>query len=352
MLLRELSRAAVALMVTVVALPSPAANPSQTNAGDISHGRYLTIIGGCNDCHTEGYAESGGKVPQKDWLQGSVLGHRGPWGTTYAVNLRAKLATMSEAEWITYAQTLKTRPPMPWVHVEPMVDRRLARAVSVCPGPRPGRCVGTRLPRAGQGAQAAVRRLETATATEVRGASAAHNYVFDSRRAVTAGGRRHIDGGHDERHAAQGRLLLRRHSEHARARAKIMAGLAAAGVNLLAFSGFPNGRRTQLDLMPEDSAKLKSAAKAMGLKLSARKTGFLFAGDDRVGAMTGILDKLAAARINVTAIDAVGSGDGPLRRDLLGEAGERGQGRKAARREVARAGIARRSRTGVNPSPG
>jgi len=114
MLLRELSRAAVALMVTVVALPSPAANPSQTNAGDISHGRYLTIIGGCNDCHTEGYAESGGKVPQKDWLQGSVLGHRGPWGTTYAVNLRAKLATMSEAEWITYAQTLKTRPPMPW----------------------------------------------------------------------------------------------------------------------------------------------------------------------------------------------------------------------------------------------
>jgi hypothetical protein len=38
--------------------------------------------------------------------------------------------------------------------------------------------------------------------------------------------------------------------------AKIMAGLAAAGVNLLAFSGFPNGRRAQLDLMPADSAKL------------------------------------------------------------------------------------------------
>jgi hypothetical protein len=92
--------------------------------------------------------------------------------------------------------------------------------------------------------------------------------------------------------------------------AKIMAGLAAAGVNLLAFSGFPSGRRAQLDLMPEDSAKLKSAAKAMGLKLSARKTCFLFGGDDRVGAMTGILDRLAAARINVTAIDAVTSGGG------------------------------------------
>ena len=92
--------------------------------------------------------------------------------------------------------------------------------------------------------------------------------------------------------------------------AKIMTALADAGVNLLAFSGFPSGRRAQLDLMPEDAAKLKSAAKAMGLKLSARKTGFLFQGDDRVGAMTGILNKLAAAKINVTAIDAVGSGGG------------------------------------------
>jgi mono/diheme cytochrome c family protein len=114
MLLRQIQRGAAALIVTAVALPAMAANPSQTNAGDISHGRYLTIIGGCNDCHTEGYAESGGKVPQKAWLQGSVVGFRGPWGTTYAANLRTKLAAMSEAEWIAYAQTLKARPPMPW----------------------------------------------------------------------------------------------------------------------------------------------------------------------------------------------------------------------------------------------
>ena len=92
--------------------------------------------------------------------------------------------------------------------------------------------------------------------------------------------------------------------------AKIMAGTRAAGVNLLAFSGFPNGRRAQLDLDAGGFGEIKSAAKAMGLKMSAKKTGFLFAGDDRVGAMTGILDKLAAAKINVTAIDAVASGDG------------------------------------------
>jgi len=92
--------------------------------------------------------------------------------------------------------------------------------------------------------------------------------------------------------------------------AKVMAGLAAAGVNLLAFSGFPAGRRAQLDLVPEDSAKLKRAAKKLGLKLSAKKTGFLVTGDDRVGALTGILAALAAAKINVTAVDAVSGGKG------------------------------------------
>jgi hypothetical protein len=92
--------------------------------------------------------------------------------------------------------------------------------------------------------------------------------------------------------------------------AKILADLAAAGVNLLAFSGFPSGRRAQLDLIPEDSAALKRAAKKLGLDLSARKTGFLYQGDDRVGAMTGVLGTLAKGRVNVTAVDAVASGKG------------------------------------------
>ena len=92
--------------------------------------------------------------------------------------------------------------------------------------------------------------------------------------------------------------------------AKIMAGLAAAGINLLAFSAFPSGRKAQLDLMPEDSASFKRAAKQLGLELSAKKTGFLFQGDDRVGAFAPMLDKLAAAKINVVAIDAVTSGEG------------------------------------------
>ena len=90
----------------------------------------------------------------------------------------------------------------------------------------------------------------------------------------------------------------------------ILAALAAEGVNLLAFSGFPSGKRAQLDLVPEDSAALKRAAKKLKLKLSVRKSGFLVQGDDRVGAMTGVLDALAKAKISVTACDAVSAGDG------------------------------------------
>ena len=91
---------------------------------------------------------------------------------------------------------------------------------------------------------------------------------------------------------------------------QILTGLAEEGVNLLAFSGFPSGRRAQLDLVPEDSAKLKQAARKLKIKLSPRKTGFLVQGEDRVGAMTGILEALAKAKINVTACDAVSAGEG------------------------------------------
>jgi hypothetical protein len=92
--------------------------------------------------------------------------------------------------------------------------------------------------------------------------------------------------------------------------AKILDNLREAGVNLLAFSGFPSGRKVQLDFVPEDSAKLRAVVRKMKLKLSAKKSGFLLRGDDRPGALVEILEKLADAKISVTAMDAVTSGDG------------------------------------------
>ena len=92
--------------------------------------------------------------------------------------------------------------------------------------------------------------------------------------------------------------------------ARLLGALKDAGVNLLAFSGFPNGRRAQVDFIPEDEAAFKKAAREAGLKLSARKSCFLVQGEDRVGAVADILSTLAGAKINVTALDAIVAGEG------------------------------------------
>lgn len=92
--------------------------------------------------------------------------------------------------------------------------------------------------------------------------------------------------------------------------ARILAALQEAGINLLAFSGFPEGRRSQLDFVPADPAAFKQAAKKAGLRLTGPKRTLLISGDDRVGAVAELHGKLADAKINVTAIDAVCAGAG------------------------------------------
>ena len=92
--------------------------------------------------------------------------------------------------------------------------------------------------------------------------------------------------------------------------ARMLAVLREAGVNLLVFSGFPEGRRGQLDFVPADAGAFRQAAKKAGWKLTGPKRAFLLQGEDRVGAVAETLGKLAAAKINVTAIDAVCAGAG------------------------------------------
>jgi hypothetical protein len=80
----------------------------------VARGRYLAMIAGCNDCHTHGYHVKNGKVPEAQWLTGSSFGWRGPWGTTYAINLRLYMQGLTEDEWLKKAATVEARPPMPW----------------------------------------------------------------------------------------------------------------------------------------------------------------------------------------------------------------------------------------------
>jgi mono/diheme cytochrome c family protein len=86
---------------------------AQTGPELIARGRYLVLTGHCNNCHTAGYQQTSGKTPEKDWLTGRDVGHRGPWGTTYPANLRLNVNKMTEAEWVAYASTLKNLPGMP-----------------------------------------------------------------------------------------------------------------------------------------------------------------------------------------------------------------------------------------------
>lgn len=91
----------------------------------VERGRYLAKTAGCNDCHTPGYMQSAGKVPESRWLTGDVLGWRGPWGTTYATNLRLYMQGLTEEQWMKKARALPARPPMPWFGLRDMSDRDL-----------------------------------------------------------------------------------------------------------------------------------------------------------------------------------------------------------------------------------
>lgn len=88
---------------------------------EAKRGKYLAQIAGCNDCHTPGYMASNGKVDERNWMIGDSLGWRGPWGTTYAANLRLVAQNMTEAQWMVRARS-ELRPPMPWFAVRDMTD--------------------------------------------------------------------------------------------------------------------------------------------------------------------------------------------------------------------------------------
>ena len=90
--------------------------------------------------------------------------------------------------------------------------------------------------------------------------------------------------------------------------AQLLAALKAAKVNLLAFTGFPEGGGAQVDFVPQDNAKFTKVARKAKLRISARKTVFLAQGADKVGALTQLLARLAKAKINLVALSAVTAG--------------------------------------------
>jgi hypothetical protein len=92
--------------------------------------------------------------------------------------------------------------------------------------------------------------------------------------------------------------------------ADLLGELQRAGINLIAFSGFPSGRGAQIDFVPQDAAAFRAVARKAKWKLVGPKRVFLIEGEDRQGAVAEVMGKLAQAKINVTAVDAVCAGAG------------------------------------------
>ncbi len=94
--------------------------------------------------------------------------------------------------------------------------------------------------------------------------------------------------------------------------ARVLGALKDAGVNMLAFLGFPAGTgRAQLDFVIERGlAPVRRAAAKHGWRVSPPKKAFLVQGRDRPGAVHAHLQKLADAGISVTAAQGAASGGG------------------------------------------
>ena len=107
---------------------APSSEPAVQAVSMEKAGEYLTLVGSCNDCHTQGWSESKGKVAPADRFAGLNVGFRGEWGTVYGKNLRTIVQRQSEVHWV---QVLKTadggdgKPPMPWWNTANMSDRDL-----------------------------------------------------------------------------------------------------------------------------------------------------------------------------------------------------------------------------------
>lgn len=90
--------------------------------------------------------------------------------------------------------------------------------------------------------------------------------------------------------------------------------MAAGEVNLLAFNAFPvSADRTQLVIYPQNATWLGELARRQGLTLHGPHHAFLVQGDDELGALVTIHQKLCDADINVASSNGLTDGRGRYR---------------------------------------
>ncbi len=92
---------------------------------------------------------------------------------------------------------------------------------------------------------------------------------------------------------------------------RVLSALAERGVDLLAFTAVPSGPMTaQFALFPEDPNTLLAEARAAGLALDGPYHALLVQGDDELGALASIHERLFDANIDIYASTGVTDGSG------------------------------------------
>jgi len=91
---------------------------------------------------------------------------------------------------------------------------------------------------------------------------------------------------------------------------RVLSELAQLGVNLLAFTGVPVGpQRIQLTVFPDDETSFLATAR-QSFKPDGPHPAILVQGDDELGALASVHERLHDAQVNVYASHGVTDGAG------------------------------------------
>ena len=91
----------------------------------------------------------------------------------------------------------------------------------------------------------------------------------------------------------------------------LLSQLSDLGIDQVAFVAVPTGpANTQLTIFPDDSQKLLMEAKRVGMTLEGPHPAILVQGDDKLGALQEIHNKLFMANVNVFSSTGITDGKG------------------------------------------
>jgi hypothetical protein len=92
---------------------------------------------------------------------------------------------------------------------------------------------------------------------------------------------------------------------------RVLSQLAELGVNLLAFTAVPSGPAlAQFALFPEDPARLRAESRSANLPLDGPYHALLIQGDDELGALASVHQRLVDAGVSIYASSGVTDGRG------------------------------------------